>query len=387
VGRYVFKLPDLGEGMTAGEIAAWHVKVGDKIAKDDLLVDVMTDKATVEITSPVAGTVKATHGEVGADLPVGSPLIEFEVEGAGNAEMAEATARVAAAPAKPVEAPKIERAARPLASPAVRARAREGGIDLKLVAGTGPEGRITHDDLAAYGSGVARAEGDVTEVKVIGLRRKIAARMQDAKRRIPHFSYVEEIDMTALEAVRERLNAVSGKPRLNPLPFIMRALVQVLPKFPQINARYDDEAGVVHRHAAVHIGIATQTPNGLMVPVVTNAQGRDLWSSAAEVARLAEAARAGTATRAELSGSTITITSLGPLSGILAIPVINAPEVAILCPNRIVERPVAKDGGVFVRKMMNLSAAFDHRVVDGHDAASFIQAMKQALENPDALAK
>lgn len=386
MGRYVFKLPDLGEGMTAGEIAAWHVKVGDKIAKDDLLVDVMTDKATVEITSPVAGTVKATHGDVGADLPVGSPLIEFEVEGAGNAEMAEATVQ-AAVPAKQVEAPKTVPTAKPLASPAVRARAREQGVDLKSLTGTGPEGRITHDDLAAHGSGGARAEGDMTEVKVIGLRRKIAERMQDAKRRIPHFSYVEEIDMTALETLREHLNAVSGKPKLNPLPFIMRALVQVLPNFPQINARYDDEAGVVRRHAAVHIGIATQTPNGLMVPVVMNAQGRDLWASAAEVSRLAEAARAGTATRAELSGSTITITSLGPLSGILAIPVINAPEVAILCPNRIVERPVVKDGGVFVRKMMNLSAAFDHRVVDGHDAATFVQAMKQALENPDALTK
>ena len=432
MGRYVFKLPDVGEGTAEAEIVAWHVKVGDVIEEDQNLVDVMTDKATVEMTSPVGGKVIACHGEAGEMAPVGSPLVELEVEGAGNVKgnghaaaaakpepkqeekkpeekkvapppAPKPAAEKAAVPAKPAQ-PAAQRPAfatrapgeKPLASPAVRQRARELGVELQFVPGTGPAGRISHADLDAFvASGgqsmVLRAgpqlrEG-VEEVKVIGLRRKIAEKMQDSKRRIPHYAYVDEVDMTELEDLRAHLNATrrEGQPKLNVLPFIMRALVKVLPAYPQINARFDDEAGVVHRHAAIHIGIATQTPNGLIVPVVRHAEALDIWQSAAEVARVADAARQNKAAKDELTGSTITITSLGVLGGLVTTPVINHPEVAIIGPNAIIERPVVRGGQIVVRKMMNLSSSFDHRVVDGYDAAEFIQRVKSLLEHPAML--
>ena len=420
MGKYIFKLPDVGEGTAEAEIVAWHVKIGDVIKEDQHLVDVMTDKATVEMTSPVSGKIIALHGEAGAMAPVGSPLVELEVEGAGNEADAKrnSAAKPAAAPAPKIEerkaapapAPKpapepvqVEPAApvaprvfgdKPLASPAVRQRAEELGIKLQFVDGSGPGGRISHADLDSFvarggstarssGGGLARREG-VDEIKVIGLRRKIAEKMQDAKRRIPHFAYVEEVDMTELEALRAHMNATKQKdqPKLTLLPFMMRALVKVLPDFPQINARYDDEAGVVHRFHPVHIGIATQTANGLIVPVVKHAEAMDLWQAAAEVTRVSSAARDNKATRDELSGSTITITSLGPIGGVVTTPVINHPEVGIIGPNAIIDRPVVRDGAIVVRKMMNLSSSFDHRVVDGYDAAQFIQRVKALLEHP-----
>jgi 2-oxoisovalerate dehydrogenase E2 component (dihydrolipoyl transacylase) len=418
MGKYIFKLPDVGEGTAEAEIVAWHVKIGDVIKEDQHLVDVMTDKATVEMTSPVSGKIIALHGEAGAMAPVGSPLVELEVEGAGNEADVKrnAAAKPAAAPAPKVEerkaapapapAPepvKVEPVApvaprvfgdKPLASPAVRQRADELGIKLQFVEGSGPGGRISHADLDSFvarggssarssGGGLARREG-VDEIKVIGLRRKIAEKMQDAKRRIPHFAYVEEVDMTEIEALRAHMNATKQKdqPKLTLLPFMMRALVKVLPDFPQINARYDDEAGVVHRFHPVHIGIATQTANGLIVPVVKHAEAMDLWQAAAEVTRVSSAARDNKATRDELSGSTITITSLGPIGGVVTTPVINHPEVGIIGPNAIIDRPVVRDGAIVVRKMMNLSSSFDHRVVDGYDAAQFIQRVKALLEHP-----
>ncbi len=429
MGRYVFKLPDVGEGTAEAEIVAWHVKIGDRIEEDQQLVDVMTDKATVEMTSPVTGVVVSLHGAPGEMAAVGAPLVELDVEGAGNAvpsvekpphpsplsqgERAsdahkaekkslspssggegrdEGAAKSADAPAFTTRPP----GTKPVASPAVRRRADELGIHLQFVPGAGPAGRIEHGDLDAYVAaggksaiavgGYAQRDG-VDEIKVIGLRRKIAEKMQESKRRIPHFAYVEEIDMTELEDLRAHLNATRGadRPRLSLLPFMMRGLARLLPAYPQINARFDDEAGVVHRHAAVHIGIATQTANGLMVPVVRHAEALDIWQAAAEVARLAALARDGKAKREELSGSTITITSLGALGGIVTTPVINHPEVAIVGPNAIVARPVVRDGQIVVRKMMNLSSSFDHRVVDGYDAAEFIQRLKALLEHPATL--
>src|SRR6202012_5144903 len=278
-----------------------------------------------------------------------------------------------------------------------RHRAEEMGIKLQFVPGTGPAGRITHEDLDAYvasggragvarGSNSAQPDG-IDEVKVIGLRRRIAESMQNAKRRIPHFAYVEEIDMTELESLRAHLNKTrrADQPNLTVLPFLMRALVNVLPQYPQINARFDDEAGVVHRHHAVHIGIATQTANGLIVPVVKHAEARDVWDSALEVTRVSTAARENKAGKDELTGSTITITSLGTLGGVATTPVINYPEVGIIGPNAIIERPVVRDGAIVIRKMMNLSSSFDHRVVDGYDAAEFIQKIKALLEHPAML--
>ena len=425
MGRYVFKLPDVGEGTAEAEIVAWHVAIGDHVQEDQNLVDVMTDKATVEMTSPVSGIVVSLNGSPGDMAAVGAALVELDVEGAGNAP---ANGHAAKAPEKPVSAkpqapapkpsvkaePQEAKApvaaeeapaavvarvpgTKPLASPSVRARAEELGIKLQFVPGTGPAGRISHADLDAYvtsggagstarSSGYAAREG-VDEIKVIGLRRKIAEKMQESKRRIPHFAYVEEIDMTELEALRAHLNATkrADQPKLTLLPFLMRALVKLLPQYPQINARFDDEAGVVHRHRAVHIGIATQTANGLIVPVVRHAEARDVWSNALEVARVASAARENKATKDELSGSTITITSLGALGGLVTTPVINHPEVAIIGPNAIVERPVVRGGQIVVRKMMNLSSSFDHRVVDGYDAAEFIQKLKGLLEHPATL--
>jgi len=395
MGLYVFKLPDVGEGTTEAEIVAWHVRVGDTVKQEQNLVDVMTDKATVEMTSPVAGRIVALHGELGEKAPVGAPLVELEVEGAGNVAAGGKTVPVPAptkAPVAPV-AEKKEPAAneKSLASPAVRQRAQAMGIDLGSVPGTGPEGRVTHADLDAFVAGGASppsvVRDGVEDVKVIGLRRKIAEKMQESKRRIPHYTYVEEIDMTELEALRAQLNAArrADQPKLNVLPFLILALVRALSEFPQINALYDDEAGVVHRHREVHVGIATQTENGLLVPVVRNAERRDLWDAAAEIARLAAAARDNKTTKDELTGSTITITSLGALGGIVTTPVINRPEVAIIGPNAIVERPMVQGGTIAVRRMMNLSSSFDHRVVDGYDAAQFIQRIKALLEHPATL--
>ena len=437
MGRYIFKLPDVGEGTAEAEIVAWHVKIGDRIEEDQNLVDVMTDKATVEMTSPVSGVVVSLHGEAGEMATVGAPLVELDVEGAGNAERAAAApTKTTAEPQKPSPEPgkqefnekqttaeviplaasvaqeRREQTARqnpptapaiatrapgakPLASPAVRRRAEELGVQLQFVSGTGAAGRIGHGDLDAYVAsggkaasaqrGLASRDG-IEEIKVIGLRRKIAEKMQESKRRIPHFAYVEEIDMTELESLRAHLNATRGdRPKLSVLPFLMRGLVRLLPDYPQINARFDDESGIVHRHAAVHIGIATQTANGLIVPVVRHAETLDLWESASEVARLARLTREGKAGRDDLSGSTITITSLGSLGGVVTTPVINHPEVAIIGPNAIVERPVVRDSQIVVRKMMNMSSSFDHRVVDGYHAAEFIQRLKSLLQHPATL--
>jgi 2-oxoisovalerate dehydrogenase E2 component (dihydrolipoyl transacylase) len=400
VTRYVFRLPDVGEGIAEAEIVEWHVAVGDTIAEDDALVDVMTDKATVELTTPVAGRVTALTGAEGDNVAVGSDLVVLEIDGeppadepdaAETAEPAAATEAADLGPAQ-VEAATPAPTAKPLASPATRRRAKEQGVDLAGLTGSGPDGRIVDADLGGSpqptrtGAPLAKREG-VDDVKVVGLRRRIAERLSESKRRIPHFAYVEEIDVTELEALRAHLNATrpEGRPSLSLPPFLITALVGVLPDFPQINALFDDEAGVVHRHAAVHAGIAVQTRDGLIVPVIRNAEARDLWDLAAEIARLASAVRDGKAARGELTGSTITVTSLGALGGIATTPIINAPEVAIIGPNRIVERPVIRDGQIAVRKMMNLSSSFDHRVVDGYDAAAFIQAVKVKLEHPALL--
>jgi 2-oxoisovalerate dehydrogenase E2 component (dihydrolipoyl transacylase) len=401
MSRFVFKLPDVGEGVAEAEITAWHVSVGAEIEEDAPLVDVMTDKATVELTSPVKGTIVSLHGDEGDVAAVGSELVVFETEGevhhASHAPPPKPEPKPAKTPApepepEPEPAPSAPAAKSKtvLAAPAVRERARRLGVDLASVTGSGPEGRITHADLDALQGGAAAPAGErrdgVTDVKVIGLRRRIAEKMQESKRNIPHFAYVEECDVTELEALRVHLNGEPiERPKLSLLPFLMRALVRVLPDFPQINATFDDEAGVVHRHAAVHIGIATQTANGLLVPVVRHAETLDLWASAREVARLATAAREGKADAKDLTGSTITLTSLGPLGGIAHTPVINRPEVAIVGPNRVALRPVVRDGQVVVRKIMNISSSFDHRVVDGYDAASFIQALKSRLEHPATL--
>ena len=396
MGRYVFKLPDVGEGTAEAEIVAWHVAVGDRVKEDQQLVDVMTDKATVEMTSPVDGIVVSLKGQPGEMAPVGAVLVEFETE--EDTRSAAKPVAAAAAPPKTANdtlpAPR-EPENKKLASPAVRLRAADLGIALDGVRGTGPGGRVTHGDLddhiAGGGTTAPRApqapRDGIEEVKLIGLRRRIAEKMQDAKRRIPHFAYVEEIDMTELESLRAHLNAAKkpGQPKLNILPFLMRALVRVLPDYPQINALFDDEAGIVRRYAAVHIGIATQTANGLIVPVVKHAETRDIWACANEVARVADLARDNKASKEDLSGSTITITSLGALGGVVTTPVINHPEVAIIGPNAIVERPVVRDGQIVVRKMMNLSSSFDHRVVDGADAAAFVQRIKALLEHPALL--
>jgi len=418
MGTHVIKMPDIGEGIAEVELSVWHVKVGDMVVEDQVLADVMTDKAMVDIPSPVHGRVIALGGEPGEVMAVGSELIRIEVEGAGNLkESAQPAAPVQAAKPAPVAAPApvVEKTAaprpapapqapvarapdeRPLASPAVRKHALDLGIQLRLVQGTGPAGRVLHEDLEAYlaqgsstpvkgGSSYAERH-DEEQIPVIGMRRKIAQRMQEATQRAAHFSYVEEIDVTALEELRVHLNEKHGASRgkLTLLPFLVRALVVALRDFPQMNARYDDEAQVIHRSGAVHVGVATQSDVGLMVPVVRHAEARSLWDSAAEISRLATAARNGKASRDELSGSTITLTSLGALGGIVSTPVLNLPEVAIVGVNKIVERPVVIKGQIVVRKMMNLSSSFDHRVVDGMDAAQFIQALRGLLEQPATL--
>ena len=432
MGIHIIKMPDIGEGIAEVELVAWNVQVGEQVSEDQILADVMTDKATIEIPSPVHGKVLALGGAAGQVMAVGAELIRIEVEGAGNlvagaaaktapppapATVEPATITVVAAPVAAAKsaaksAPPINASAsavntaaarpsgdKPIASPALRRRAWDLGVELQFVPGSGTAGRILPEDLDAYvkrGSAASTSGTSGTSyralhaeqaIPVIGLRRKIAQKMQDTKRRIPHFSYVEEIDVTELEALRSKLNQQWGKERgkLSLLPFLMRAVVLAVRQFPQINARFDDDAGVVTRHAAVHLGIAAQTESGLMVPVVRHAETRDLWSSANEMARLAEAARSGKATREELSGSTITISSLGALGGIVSTPVINHPEVAIIGVNKMVERPMIRHGLVVARKMMNLSSSFDHRVVDGMDAAEFIQTVRGYLECPATL--
>ncbi|MBA1289505.1 dihydrolipoamide acetyltransferase family protein [Pseudomonas japonica] len=408
MGQHVIKMPDIGEGIAQVELVEWYVKVGDTVTEDQVLADVMTDKATVEIPSPVSGQVVALGATPGQTMAVGSELIRLEVEGAGNLKVSATPAPAAASPAPVVSAPPPQPAVtpevvakapepevtteRPLASPAVRKRAWDAGIDLAAVKGSGPAGRIVHADLDAAQQPLGKrpacaAKDQVQAVPVIGLRRKIAERMQEATRRAAHFSYVEEIDVTALEALRQQLNGKWGEARgkLTLLPLLVRALVVALRDFPQLNARYNDEQQVVERHSAVHVGIATQGDHGLLVPVLRDAQQRDLWGNANEITRIAAAARHGKAEREILSGSTITLTSLGALGGIVSTPVLNLPEVAIVGVNRMVERPMVVDGQIVIRKMMNLSSSFDHRVVDGMDAARFIQAVRQLLEQPATL--
>lgn len=422
MGTHVIKMPDIGEGIAEVELSVWHVKVGDMVVEDQVLADVMTDKAMVDIPSPVHGKVISLGGVPGEVMAVGSILISIEVEGEGNVKASSQPAPVAQAPKPaPVAAPKVEPVVeskpaapvrpvapqgpmvareadeRPLASPAVRKHALDLGIQLRLVRGTGPAGRILHEDLEAYlAQGQSNASSTVAayaerndeqQIPVIGMRRKIAQRMQDATQRAAHFSYVEEIDVTAVEELRAHLNEKHGATRgkLTLLPFLVRAMVVALRDFPQINARYDDEAQVITRLGAVHVGVATQSDIGLMVPVVRHAEARSLWDSAAEISRLATAARNGKASRDELSGSTITLTSLGALGGIVSTPVLNLPEVAIVGVNKIVERPMVIKGQIVIRKMMNLSSSFDHRVVDGMDAAQFIQAIRGLLEQPATL--
>ena len=426
MSQFVFKLPDLGEGTVEAEIVGWRVKPGDVVAEDDVIVEVMTDKAAVEVPSPVSGRVVSTTGAAGDMVPVGSPLIVFETQTKGDA--AASAPKVAEAPAKPAEAPtkaagnvaqvppqspkrqgngadashtSRHRPARVATSPAIRRRAHEAGVDLTMIEGSGPHGRIVRQDFDAFvqkfgskGSGalekstrprpVDSGGADTEEIKVIGLRRLNAQRMTEAKRNIPHFAYVEEIDVTELETLRRHLNGklASGAPALTYLPFLALALVRVLKSFPQANALYDGERGVIIRHRAVHIGVATQTPEGLKVPVVRDAQARSLWDLAGEMRPVSEAARTNKAGREELTGSTITITSLGKLGGIASTPIINAPEVAIIGVNRAVERPVVLNGAITIRRMMNLSSSFDHRFVDGYDAAALIQALKEHLEHP-----
>jgi len=428
MGEHVIKLPDVGEGVAEAELVEWHVKVGDLVREDALLAAVMTDKATVEIPSPVDGEVLWLGAEIGQTLAVGSPIVRLKVAGEGNAAAAKAEPAKGESPAAEAEVPKAApakkpatptaqpgpkpavapaktpvrpaaatgapRAAgeKPLASPAVRLRAREAGVDLRQVAGSGPAGRISHEDVDAFltrGPQVARTGGlvlndTVEDIKIVGLRRKIAEKMALAKSRIPHITYVEEVDVTALEELRAALNKEkrADRPKLTLLPFLVRAMVKAIADQPGLNALFDDEAGIVHRHGGVHVGIAAQTPGGLVVPVVKHAEARDLWDCAAEINRLAEAAKSGSATRDELSGSTITITSLGAMGGVATTPVINHPEVAIVGVNKMMVRPVW-DGSQFIpRKMMNLSSSFDHRVVDGWDAAVFIQRIKTLLETP-----
>jgi 2-oxoisovalerate dehydrogenase E2 component (dihydrolipoyl transacylase) len=434
VGERLIKMPDVGEGIAEAELVEWHVKVGDLVREDAVLAAVMTDKATVEIPSPADGEVLWLGAEIGEVVATGSPLVRLKVEGEGTITSAGYAKDQKSTPAQPgaisaktmdtekvidtvankelrstasrapAEAPQgsesrfhsspVARAEgeKPIASPAVRLRAREAGIDLRQVPGSGPAGRITHenlDDFITKGRQIAKAPGyapktSVQDIKVIGLRRKIAEKMATSKSRIPHITYVEEVDVTALEDLRAALNAgkQAHRPTLTLLPFLMCAMVKAIAEQPHLNALYDDDAGIIHQHAGIHIGIATQTGSGLVVPVVKHAEARDLWDCAVELSRIANAAKAGTATRDELSGSTITITSLGAMGGVVTTPVINYPEVAIIGVNKIMMRPVWNGSTFIPRKMMNLSSSFDHRIIDGWDAAVFVQHIKALLETP-----
>ncbi len=413
MAKFTFNMPDVGEGVAEAEVVEWHVKVGDTVNEDQHLVDVMTDKATIDIESPVDGVVTALAGDVGDVVAVGAMLLEIEIDGVEavapepkaeekNPDPTPEPARSEPAPqpvdetiaTASVEAAASQPVAKVLASPAVRKRAQELGIDLAQVKAAA-DGRVRHADLDAFlsynaGSGFAPAGGTRSDkpIKVIGLRKRIAANMAASKRNIPHFSYVEEVDVTELERMRADLNSARGaKPKLTMLPMLITAICKLIPDYPMINARFDDEAGIVTRHGAVHLGMATQTDGGLMVPVIQNAEAKNLWQLAVEIGRLASAARDGSAKSDELSGSTLTLTSLGPLGGVATTPVINRPEVAIIGPNRIIERPMyVSDGNggerIEKRKLMNISISCDHRVVDGYDAASFIQALKKRIETP-----
>jgi 2-oxoisovalerate dehydrogenase E2 component (dihydrolipoyl transacylase) len=401
MSEFVFKLPDLGEGTVEAEIAEWMVRVGDKVLEEDPVCAMLTDKAAVELPAPVSGTIVSLAGEEGDTVAVGSPLIVFETNGdavavADNGGASDQTEPTPVDDIEPVSPPQTAEPApatgKVATSPSIRARAREAGVDLGQVPGTGPRGRILKADFEAFlASGeaapVAAApakRSGTTEIKVIGLRRKIAERMAKSASEIPHFTYVEEVDVTAVESLRKHLNSkkAEGEAKLTPLAFLGMAVAKVLGAFPQCNALYDDGRNVIVRHEAVHLGIATQTGDGLKVPVVRNAEALTLDGMAEEIRRVAEAARDNTASREELSGSTITITSLGKLGGIVSTPVINQPEVAIIGVNRAVDRPVVIDGRVEVRTMMNLSSSFDHRFVDGYDAAAMIQQLKELLEQP-----
>jgi 2-oxoisovalerate dehydrogenase E2 component (dihydrolipoyl transacylase) len=417
VGIAVFKLPDIGEGIAESEIALWRVSVGDVISEDQPLVDMLTDKAAVEIPSPIAGKVIRLHGETGDKVAVGAALVtlETEADAATSAEVAQSagtgaeqrseTPQRALSAARQAESAPPSTAA-PAASPAVRKRARELGIDLRDLKGSGPSGRIVREDLELrsrppQGSATVIPEklrvavepdqavgpdDTIEQVKVIGLRRKIADAMQRSAQRIPHFAYVEEVDVTDLEALRNHLNQTkSDGPKLTLLPLIIQALVRAVPLFPMVNATFDDEAGVVTRYRSLHVGIATQTAAGLVVPVLKNAHSQDVWQRAFNIKRLAHAARSGKAAREDLSGSTITLSSLGALGGVVTTPIINAPEVAIIGINKMIDRPVVRHDQITVRTMMNLSSSFDHRIVDGFDAASFVRKMKDLLENPATL--
>jgi 2-oxoisovalerate dehydrogenase E2 component (dihydrolipoyl transacylase) len=415
MAKFVFNLPDVGEGVAEAEIVAWHVAVGDRVEEDQPLADVMTDKATVEMESPVAGVVTKLAGEAGDVLAIGSMLIEIEIEGEDIKESDVIASPVESDVTTPEKKPEIvvetkvseipvpeidvhstpvatqeDGSKRATASPAVRARATALGVDLNDVKAVG--GHVRHADLDAYLSynvtqgfhapGATKTRTDEA-IKVIGMRRRIAENMAASKRHIPHFTYVEEIDVTALEAMRADLNDNRGtKPKLTMLPLMIVAICKTIPQFPMINARYDDDAGIVTRYGAVHLGMATQTDAGLMVPVIRDAQNMNIWQLAMEITRLANAARDGSAKSDELSGSTLTVTSLGPLGGIATTPVINRPEVAIIGPNKIVERPMFVGDTIEARKLMNLSISCDHRVVDGWDAASYVQALKKLIETP-----
>ena len=420
MGNFVFKLPDIGEGVVEGEVVQWHVSVGDSVSEDDPIVDVMTDKATVTIPSPVSGVISSLSGDVGDMIAVGSSLMEIDSEGEVGSTAAEenqqqepvsdpdppkapepAPAPKAPEPApapkapEPAPAESQSQTGRVLASPAVRKRARENDVDLSNVRGSGPAGRIRHADLDAFiaaGGAVSGAppmayslkRTEVTPVKVVGLRRKISEQMSLSKSRIPHFSYFEEVDITELENLRQILNSTRDEtqPKLTYLPFIMIALAKIMPDHPECNAHFDDEAGVVNRNAAVNLGIATQTDRGLYVPVVKHVESMDIWKTASEMQRVSGSARDGSASLDELTGSTFTITSLGREGGLGATPIINHPEVAILGVHKAREMPVARNGAIVIRRIMNLSSAFDHRVVDGADGASLIQHLKRMLENP-----
>jgi|TARA_B100001094_G_C18143219_1_gene779109 2-oxoisovalerate dehydrogenase E2 component (dihydrolipoyl transacylase) len=423
MGDYVFKLPDIGEGVVEGEIVAWHVKVGDSIKEDDQIVDIMTDKATVTIPSPTSGIVTELSGEVGDMIAVGSALVTFSTDGSSNVNQVEKSpepevieepvieeekisqpiAKEIKKPApKPVELITESKVLVPssgntriLASPAVRRRARDAELDLSVVSGSGPAGRIRHADLDAYiaaGGTVTGApptsystkRNDTNEIKVVGLRRKIAEQMVKSKFSIPHFSYFEEIDVTELEELRQMLNATrdNDQPKLTYLPFIMMALAKIMPNHKECNALYNDENNIVTQYSAVHLGIATQTDRGLFVPVVKHVEAMDIWQSASEMQRVSGAARNGTASLDDLSGSTFTITSLGRDGGLGATPIINHPEVSILGIHKAREMPVVKDGKIVVRRIMNVSSSFDHRIVDGANGAALVQALKRMLEFP-----
>jgi len=400
MSEYIFKLPDLGEGTVESEIGEWNVKVGDRIAEDAVVGTMMTDKAAVELNSPVSGTVLSLAGEPGDMIPVGAPLVVFETDDVPMAQAVNATEAEAAATshAKPATraAAQARHNGRAITSPAIRRRAKEAGIDLSAIPGSGGGGRILKKDFEQFlksrhggktATPAVAARARTEEIKIIGLRRIIAERMAETNREVPHFSYVEEVDVTELEALRQHLNSKNADPvgRMTLLPFIGLALVHALKEFPQCNTTHDKERNVLLRHMAVHLGIATQTPEGLKVPVVKNAHDRTIVDLSQEIRRVSEAARSGTANKDELSGSTITITSLGKLGGIASTPIINLPEVAIIGVNKAVERPVVIDGQVAVRLMMNLSSSFDHRFVDGYDAAAMIQRIRDLLEHPATL--